>query len=106
MIDRRDTPTPTVEAYNPRTDEWRSCPPMSEPRSHFAAGVVGDRVVVAGGWGPVDHFADFDSAEAYEPRTETWTPLPPLPHATSQAAVCVLDGCLFVAGGSTGEPDI
>ena len=106
VIDRRDTPTPTVEAYNPRTDEWRSCPPMSEPRSHFAAGVVGDRVVVAGGQGPVDHFEDFNSAEAYEPRTETWTPLPPLPHATSQAAVCVLDGCLFVAGGFTSDPDV
>ncbi len=104
VIDRRATPTSTVEAYNPHTNEWRSCPPMSEPRSQFVVGVVGDRVVVAGGLG--EDRQELFSAEAYELRTETWTPLPPLPQTTSQAAACVLDGCLYVAGGSTGEFDV
>ena len=100
-VDRRGTLTNTVEVYNPRTNSWRSCAPMSEPRSRFATGIVGGRVVVAGGLGRVDdRIAVLDTAEAYDPTTETWTPLPPLPHATEDAAACVLNGCLFVAGGS------
>ena len=39
----------TVEAYNPRTNTWRSCLPLSQPRTGVVAGVVGGRLVVAGG---------------------------------------------------------
>ena len=102
-VDRRGTLTNTVEAYNLRTNEWRSCAPMSEPRGHFAVGVVGGRVVVAGGKGRAGgHLRCLDSAEAYDPATETWTRLPQLPHATRLPAACVLGGCLYLAGGTQG----
>ena len=39
----------TVEAYNPRTNTWRSCLPLSQRRMDAVAGVVGGRLVVAGG---------------------------------------------------------
>ena len=102
-VDGRQTLTNEVEAYNPREDEWRSCPPMSETRRDGAIGIVGGRIVVAGGQGGADdHYRDLDSAEAYDPTTETWTSLPPLPHATCRAASCELGGCLYLAGGSDG----
>ena len=41
----------TVEAYNPRTNTWRSCLPLSQFRYGAVAGVVGGRLVVAGGNG-------------------------------------------------------
>ena len=40
----------TVEAYNSRTNTWRSCLPLSQRRWGAVAGVVGGRLVVAGGF--------------------------------------------------------
>ena len=84
----------TVEAYNPRTNTWRSCLPLSQSRFAAVAGVVGGRLVVAGGRGPGGHLT---SVEAYTPTG--WTPLPPLPHAAYRATACVLNGRLYVMGG-------
>ncbi len=62
----------TVEAYNPRTNTWRSCLPLSQRRHSAVAGVVGGRLVVAGGYAAGDYLT---SVEAYTPTG--WTPLPP-----------------------------
>ena len=69
---------------------------MSQRREGAVAGVVGGRLVVAGGCCDGDGL--LTSAEAY---TGTgWTPLPPMPHtATWQATACVLNGRLYVMGG-------
>jgi len=83
----------TVEVYSPKTNSWRSCTPMRRRRDGAAAGVVGGRLVVAGGYcrGPLS------SVEAY---TGTgWTPLPPMPHDALLAPACVLNGRLHVMGG-------
>ena len=85
----------TVEAYNPRTNTWRSCLPLGQPRTEAVAGVVGGRLVVAGGFdGGDDHLT---SVEAYTPTA--MDPAPPLPHATNEATACVLNGRLYVMGG-------
>jgi hypothetical protein len=83
----------TVEAYNPRTNTWRSCLPLSQPRGGAVTGVVGGRLVVAGGSGGVGVFT---SVEAYTPTG--WIPLPPLPHAAQSATACVFNGRLCVIG--------
>ena len=85
----------TVEAYNPRTNTWRSCLPLSQRRMCAVAGVVGGRLVVAGG--SSDGVGHLTSVEAYTPTG--WTPLPPLPHTTYLATACVLNGRLYVMGG-------
>ena len=85
----------TVEVYSPKTNSWRSCTPMSQRRSGAVAGVVGGRLVVAGGWCGGHRLS---SVEAY---TGTgWTPLPPMPHAAVLATACVLNGRLCVIGGA------
>ena len=84
----------TVEVYSPKTNSWRSCTPMSQRREDAVAGVVGGRLVVAGGY---CDGRDLTSVEAY---TGTgWTPLPPMPHVASRATACVLNGRLYVIGG-------
>ena len=84
----------TVEAYNPRTNTWRSCMSLDQRRHGAVAGVVGGRLVVAGGH---DGVRELTSVEAYTPTG--WTPLPPLPHAAGYATACVLNGRLYVMGG-------
>ena len=83
-----------VEVYSPKTNSWRSCTPMNQRRAGAVAGVVGGRLVVAGGKCDGRRLS---SVEAY---TGTgWTPLPPMPHATYLATACVLNGRLYVIGG-------
>ena len=86
----------TVEVYSPKTNSWRSCTPMSQRRWDAVAGVVGGRLVVAGGY--CDGLWDrLSSVEAY---TGTgWTQLPPMPHEAYDAPACVLNGRLYVIGG-------
>jgi hypothetical protein len=84
----------TVEAYNPRTNTWRVCLPLSQRRQSAVAGVVGGLLVVAGGLG---HDGVLTSVEAYTPTG--WTPLPPLPYAVYEATACVVGGRLYVMGG-------
>ena len=67
------------------------------PRDRYTcecvAGVVGGRLVVAGGF----YYGSLTSVEAY---TGTgWTPLPPMPHGALDSA-CVLNGRLYVIGGA------
>ena len=86
----------TVEVYSPKTNSWRSCTAMSQRRRDAVAGVVGGRLVVAGGY--CIGTGRLSSAEAYD--GTQWTPLPPLPHAAYEATACVLNGRLYVMGGA------
>ena len=91
--DDRGNELATVEVYSPKTNSWRSCAPMSQRRWDAVAGVVGGRLVVAGGICG----GSLTSVEAY---TGTgWTPLPPMPHGARKATACVLNGRLYVMGG-------
>ena len=88
----------TVEAYNPHTNTWRSCLPLSQRRFGAVAGVVSGRLVVAGGFGGFARdLGSLRSVEAYTPTG--WTMLPPLPHAADDATACVVNGRLYVMGG-------
>ena len=90
----------TVEAYNPRTNVWRSCQPLSRPREGAVAGVISGHLVVAGGCGAGcngEELRGLTSVEAYS--SSGWTPLPALPHAAYGGIECVLEGRLYVMGG-------
>ena len=83
-----------VEAYSPETCRWRSLQPLSEGRSVSVCGVVGGRLIVAGG----ASIGGLQSVEEYTPTG--WSPVPPLPYEAQMAAACVLNGKLYVAGGA------
>jgi N-acetylneuraminic acid mutarotase len=81
---------------------------MPEPRSDYAAGVVGGKLIVAGGtfWtGTKGHWIQKQfsaSTHAFDPHSQAWEQLPPMPFPLACAASAVVDGKLFVMGGFTG----
>lgn len=84
--------------YRPDRDRWSRMPDMPAPRAAMAAGVFGDRLIVAAGARdelPLpDTFAfDFDSGR--------WSRLPDMPDAREHVGSAVLDGDLYVLGGRT-----
>lgn len=91
-----------VWAWNPATDAgWttRASMPAGTERGSAIVGVLGDRVILAGGLrgGAVAEVSAFD------PATDTWdTALPPLPQPRDHACGGVIGGTLYVAGGRLG----
>ena len=87
---------------------WSLSTPMPEPRSDYVAGVVGGKLIVAGGtfWtGTKGHWIRKQfavSTHAFDLATQKWEKLSDLPVPLACAAGAVVDGRLFVLGGFTG----
>src|SRR5215468_828992 len=87
---------------------WSMSTPMPEPRSDYAAGVVGGKLIVAGGtfWtGTKGHWIKKQfsaSTHAFDPASQKWEKLSDLPTPLACAGYAVIAGRLFVLGGFTG----
>jgi N-acetylneuraminic acid mutarotase len=112
------TPTPpgnpsqlisTLEAYDPKADNWTNKASMPTPRALHVVAVVNGILYVAGG----DTIRNFGSSnvidevlstlEAYDPRSDTWSVRAPMPTARLAMAAGVVDGKLYVVGGFTNK---
>lgn len=63
----------SAELYDPATGTWTDTGALNTPRAaHTATQLLDGRVLVAGGWNPVDGTVDA-RAELYDPATGTWT---------------------------------
>jgi hypothetical protein len=87
-----------VDFYDPATDSWSAGPPLPRALHHTAAGVLGGRLYVVGGyldpqWTPV---ADVHSLG---PGETAWRPEPPLAGARGALAVASLPDALMAVGG-------
>jgi large repetitive protein len=99
-----------LDAFDPRTGEWRRLPDAPRPRDHFHAAVIDGRLYAAGGRlssaRPGEGFVHtIPEVDVYDLRTGAWSTLPasanlPTPRAGSTTAV--LDGHLVVIGGESG----
>ncbi len=89
-----------TKLYVPNTRTWSPRRPMLTPRAGCVAGVVADRIIVAGGEGngrrPDGVFVE---TEAYHPASDAWTTLPPM--LTPRHGAAALGGKLYVPGGAT-----
>ena len=87
--------------------EWAKSTPLPEARAEYASGIVGGKLVIAGGtyWeGSAGHWTKKHysaSTHAFDPVSQRWERLPDLPVALGYAASAVVDGRLFVLGGVT-----
>jgi N-acetylneuraminic acid mutarotase len=94
---------PTVEEYDPKTNQWRTLAAMPTPRNHTAAGVVNGKIYVIGGRigaAFVAASSNLNNVEAYDPATDTWSgPLTKMPTARSGLCAGVHDGRIYIAGG-------
>jgi N-acetylneuraminic acid mutarotase len=84
--------------YDPVRLLWSALPDLPVPVQRPAAAFVSGRLVVAGGWGPLDAVTD---VQIYDPATGVWTRGAPLPAPRAAAGSTVLDGLLYVVAGCT-----
>jgi len=70
-----------VEIFDPVSETWRDGPALNQARAGFAAAVIGDRIIVAGGeliFTGAEANPTLDSVEIYDPAQGVWQVGPPL----------------------------
>jgi len=82
--------------YDPAADRWSRLPDMPEAKAAMAAGVVGHRLIVAGGARDNTPLA---STFAYDFDSGRWSRLPDMGSRREHVGAAVLDGRLYVLGG-------
>lgn len=104
---RDDTPSAQVDFYDPGTDRWSPGPPLPQPLHHTAAGVLGDRLYVVGGYtGTAGNWLPVADVHSLGPRETKWRPEPPLGGPRGALAVSSLDHALVAVGGVGSGPEI
>ncbi len=103
---------PWLDEFDPATNTWTVLPDAPRPRDHFAAVVVDDKLVCAGGRRSGDGTGFLATFQAVVPETDvydfstgTWSTLPsPLGNIPTGRAGCsavALDGEVVVIGGES-----
>jgi N-acetylneuraminic acid mutarotase len=94
---------PTVEAYDPTTDQWTTKADLPTPRHGLATSVVEGKIYTIGGFDGTNHA----TVEMYDPTTDTWTPKAELPTLRSHVCTGVVNGKIYAIGGwdSVSEDD-
>jgi len=88
----------------PALADWEEVSPLPQPASGFVTGVVGDKIIVAGGTNWPDGTKHWlDTVWSYDPKTNVWSEGPPLPHPLAYAAHASSGDRLFFAGGADGK---
>lgn len=97
--------TPVSQCYVLRRGAaaWAPLRPLPEPRGAATAGVLGGRIVVAGGYGTSQRL--LAPVALYDPRTDTWTAGRDLPTPREHLASVTHAGRLWVFGGRRGGLD-
>jgi N-acetylneuraminic acid mutarotase len=86
--------------YSPDEDKWSRMPDLPEPRGAMAVGVVGDRLIMAGGALGLTAKPD---AFSFDFRTRRWSRLPEMPSRREHVGQAVVGDKLFVLGGRSEE---
>jgi N-acetylneuraminic acid mutarotase len=95
------TVTNSVMAYDPASDSWTEVADFPVPMNHGNAGVVNDKIYVAGFYvnGMTEATAQVFE---YDPSTDDWTEKQAMPAGTERGAGCVAvhEGSMYVVGGA------
>ena len=83
--------------YDPESDSWEELPPPPTKRGALAAGVIGDKLYVAGGFNVADQ--ELNRLEIYDFRTREWSRGPDMEVPRQHVAAAVSGGKLYVLGG-------
>jgi N-acetylneuraminic acid mutarotase len=89
-----------VERLEPGQAGWTTATSLPNPQCCAAAGVLGNVIAVAGGYGPDGH-TPTDALLLFDTTTGTWQSGPPMPTARAIAMGAVWNGKLAVIGGGT-----
>ncbi|MBD3322185.1 MAG: hypothetical protein GF350_13890 [Chitinivibrionales bacterium] len=86
----------SVEAFDPRSDQWRPAPSLVHARWDHGTAVVDGKLYVAGGR---TYNELLNTIEVYDPSRDSFIVVDTLPAARSGCAVVALDGKLYLSGG-------
>jgi len=86
--------------YDPETDAWSRLPDLPAPRAAGAVGILGHRLIWAGGGRNSVARSD---VFAFDFRTRRWSRLPSMGSRREHVGEAVLDGKLYVLGGRAPE---
>lgn len=64
-----------VDRYNPVTDQWRACSPMSVPRNRVGVAVMDGLLYAVGGSAGAEYHS---SVECYDPDLDAWNNVEPM----------------------------
>jgi len=92
----------SVIAYDPDADSWRDVADFPGPVQHPNAGVVGDKLYVAGWYMTTGTTSTSSQVFEYDPVADDWAEVAPMPVDTGRAAGCVAvdAGLMYVFGGA------
>ena len=105
----RNVSVGTHEVLDPAAGTWSARAPMINPRNHAAAGVIDNKIYIAGGRAGsvfIPNAHNLDLVEEYDPANDRWSIRSPMPTPRSAAAWGVHNGRLYVAGGEIRHRDI
>lgn len=99
-----------VDAFNPKTGQWRRLPDAPRARDHFHAAIIDNKIYAAGGrrssaaTGQTFELT-VPEVDVFNLATSTWSTLPAtgnIPTPRAGAAAAVIRGKLVVLGGESG----
>lgn len=101
MIAGRSPENTSITIYDPVTERWRLGPSLARPRGGFAAAVVDDQIVVAGGELISGAVRTEPTVEVYTAGGSGWQQAPRLPVSVHGVAGAGVNGRFYVVSGST-----
>lgn len=97
-------PTKTVEAYNAKTDSWRTVAAYPLAVHHTGAAVIDGKLYVVGGNGV--RITVRSDVYMYDPEKNIWERKADLPIARGALGVASLDGRLYAVGGGINKKPV
>uniref|UniRef100_A0A2M4AE20 BTB domain-containing protein n=1 Tax=Anopheles triannulatus TaxID=58253 RepID=A0A2M4AE20_9DIPT len=89
-----------VDRYNPVTETWRPCSPMSMPRNRVGVVVMDELLYAVGGSSGSEYH---NTVEYYDPETDRWTLVQPMQSKRLGVGVAVVNRLLYAIGGFDGK---
>ncbi|KAJ8688108.1 hypothetical protein QAD02_023903 [Eretmocerus hayati] len=89
-----------VDRYDPITDQWRPCSPLSVPRNRVGVAVMDGLLYAVGGSSNTEYHR---SVEYYDPDQDTWASITPMHNKRLGAGVAVVNRLLYAMGGFDGS---
>ncbi|MGD9690478.1 MAG: Kelch repeat-containing protein [Phycisphaerales bacterium] len=89
-----------VERFDPVANEWKTCAPLTTPRSRLAAAATKTKIyAIAGLTGSDDKPSDANVVDEYDPRLDKWTAGAGLRDPRHGLSAASAGGRIWIAGG-------
>ncbi|XP_058467441.1 kelch-like ECH-associated protein 1B [Malaya genurostris] len=89
-----------VDRYNPISETWRPCSPMSVPRNRVGVSVMDELLYAVGGSAGTEYH---NTVEYYDPELDRWTLVQPMHSKRLGVGVAVINRLLYAIGGFDGR---